>query len=620
MTPAILSDETAFLAELSAAGCSIKGRSCSCPWHDDRTPSCQFSQGADGTWRLYCHVCARHGNTIDLIAHRTRRDPGDVFGEMAKDDSRKVLGKPQERKSAREPKNDYLKLPSKREVAQYCEREGKVEAWHVYGPKDAPVLIVARIRKPDGKKTFRQFTPIDGGYAAKNLHQEGTLPLYRQDELTGSCALIVEGEKCADACWRAGVQAVTSAMGAGKAGMSSWAALAGKSCYLWPDNDETGLAHMRAIASILEGIGASCYWIDPKEVGLPPKGDVADLCASLSPESANITITEIMREATPMGAAKELSDHINDIIAGKYVSLGTASCPVLCYLTKALLPGSVVSLCADPGAGKSLWLLQILADLHRDGIKVAAWELEDKRSAHLLRALAQADGQAVLVDDRAIREYPDVSKMAMMRHESFLSAFGACIRAEEDEQPKLADIAEWIEAKAKAGARVIAVDPVTAAATEREPWAADTAFLMRVKKIARDNGATIILVTHPKGMNKGASLGGMAGGSAYPRFSHVALWMEKMEMQQALTITNNLIGINRIMRITKSRYGRGGGMDVGLCFDSDTLRFVEMGPLMPEAKKTRRQAAPVHQPDKESAEARAKKLSKAPGGNEDLFQ
>jgi archaellum biogenesis ATPase FlaH len=618
--PAILSDESAFIAALEAAGCAVKGKTCTCPFHEDKNPSAQWSQGQDGTWRMFCHVCVRHANVIDLKAHAAGQDPRQAFKDAA-NVSRDGSEKKPAKSNAKAPAEDVVLL-DKGAVKRYAERLGSVEAWHTYGPKATPVLVVARIVPPTGKKTFRQFSPHQGGWVPRNLIESGRIPLYRAVELTDR-VLVVEGEKCADAAWSVGVPATTSAMGAGKAAESDWSSLLGKTAFLWPDNDDTGRKHMADVREILAGLGVATYLINTDGIGLPAKGDVADLIAALDSKTTDeiaTTINGIMDDAAPQGASRELSGLFDDIQAGRFTAIPWPGLEMVGSMSKALLPGCITTLCADPGAGKSLLVIQMLAAWHRSGVSVAMLALEDERRIHLQRILAQTIGMASLTDDEWVRANAERAHAMVAASRDDLDAIGARIKAEGEDQMKLDEIANWIEMRAKAGCRVIVVDPVTAATTEREPWAADTAFLMRVKKIARTHGASVVLVTHPRGASKGAALGGMAGGSAYPRFSHVALWLEKFDMQERRASDGELATCNRSIKITKSRHGKGGGMTIGCIFDVDTLRFGNQCGLAPDDDKPKRRNPAIARPNpKASAQHQAERLRQPIQQSEDLF-
>lgn len=87
---------------------------------------------------------------------------------------------------------------------------------------------------------------------------------------------IVEGEACADALAKLGLTAVTSG-GATSAETADWSPLKGRTCVIWPDNDEQGMAYAEAVARTLRALGCTVYLIHQDIVQtLPIKGDCAD--------------------------------------------------------------------------------------------------------------------------------------------------------------------------------------------------------------------------------------------------------------------------------------------------------------------------------------------------------
>jgi hypothetical protein len=613
--PQILSDERAFIAALESAGSTVRGRMCSCPFHEDRNPSAQWSQGNDGTFRMFCHPCNRHANVLDLQAHTTGRTASDLFREAADASTGNTRPRPTPAQSASKAEAEYRTLENKQAVAAYARSRGTVQSWHPYGPKAAPVLVVARVMQASGKKTFLQFSSLLGGkYAAKNLVERGRIPLYRLAELVPTMrVLIVEGEKCADAAWSVGIPATTSAMGAGKAACSDWSNMRGRTCYLWPDNDDTGRKHMAEVKTILEGVGAKVYLINIDGIGLPAKGDVADFIEALDGKSAQEiadAINGIMDDAAPQSGSGELTGLFEDIAAGKYQAIPWPALERVGSLSKALLPGCITTLCADPGAGKTLLMLQMLAAWIRAGITCALLALEDERRIHLQRILAQICRLSNLTDDDWCRLNAERARDMLAVHRDDIDRIAACIRAEGEDQMTLDEIAAWISDRSAAGARIVVVDPVTAATTAKEPWAADTAFLMKVKKIARTHGNSIVLVTHPRGVAKGAALNAMAGGSAYPRFSHSALWLEKFETQDLRDIAGHIVVCNRSIKITKSRHGRGSGLAIGVMFDHASLRFADVATLAPDELAGRKHS---------TARPSGKRMDSTPDVAEDAF-
>jgi hypothetical protein len=609
-------DIDALLVHLEAGGSRIKGRSCACPWHEDKTPSASIIHGDDGVWRVFCHVCQRRADVLDLRAEASGRPVAELLREATESGSGRPAPAP-----ARQHAQDDLILADKQAVADYAKRLGKVEAWHRYGPNDDPVLVVARVRTPDGKKTFRQFSRVPSGWVPRNTIERGCLPLYRQQDLADGPVLVAEGERCVDACWSIGVQAVTSAMGAGKAGLSDWSALRGRQVVIWPDHDAPGASHAAGIATMLEGLGCTVSIIDPAGLDLGKGGDVVDLLDRLdsrTPAELAQVVRDIMGGAETKDPAGELVAWHNEVIAGKWADLSWPL-PRAGKLARACLPGNLVVLCADPGAGKSFLALQLAAHWQAAGHQVAVRMLEDDRRTHLARLLAQLDGEAGHTDDAWVRLNPEAARAGLAQHRATLNALGAVITAEAEAPASLDEIAAWVEAAAAKGARVVIVDPVTAAATSDKPWAADFTAAMRLKRVARQTGCTVIVTTHPRGgKSAGPGLGGMAGGSAWPRFAHSVLWLERFTPAERRTNDGDPVTCNRSLQIVKSRHGKGSGMNIGLVFEETTVRFREVGVLAPEDAQ-RPARVPVPKPPPEGRPSRGTRLRQDPASAEDLF-
>lgn len=579
-------DRDALEIELAAIGCLIKGKTTTCPYHEDRTPSASILGDDTGHWRVYCHVCSKSWDILDLREKSTGVSVVDQLKALKATPERKLSTS-----AAPAPARVYADQAAV--TAAYGARF--LDAFPYTNPVTGVVeLLIVRLlngaTKSNGKpkKDYHQLKPCPGGFTFGK--PDGLSPIFNRTALAkAELVVVVEGEPCVKALRSIKITATTSPGGAGKAALADWSPLRGKTVVLWPDYDDAGRKHMQEVQSILEGLECSLMWVEPEGMGLIAGGDVADLVDTLSSrelsDTVDAVILGIIQDATPLGASRELAGLYQAIADGKFQAIAWPGIPRAGSLSKALLPGSVLTICADPGAGKTMMLLQLLTGWHQAGVRVAALELEDERAMHLQRIHAQLAGNSDLMDDQWCRDHMEEVRCLLSEHQEVISRIGACIKAEGEEQLSLKQVAEWVECRLKAGVRIVVVDPVTAAVTEREPWAADTAFLMRVKRLAREYGASVILVTHPRGAGgKGATLGGMAGGSAYPRFSHSAMWLQKFDDKQMDAIDGTQIICNRSIHITKSRHGRGGGMTIGLQFDPNTLRFSEMGVLAPEAE------------------------------------
>jgi hypothetical protein len=601
-------DRFALIEALESAGCKIKGSTATCPWHDDATPSAQI-KAPNGHWRITCFKCDRFGDVHDIRALIAGRPVEDILKAKNKDTMPIAA-------TQRKPVEDNpLILADKKEVVAYCQRAGQVRSWYIYGQKSAPTLIVARIEQNNGsKKTFRQFTPTEGGYAAKNTNEPGTLPLYRQDEVASlDTVLVVEGEKACEAAWQMGIPAVTSAMGSKNASWSDWSALAGKKVIIWPDNDKPGAEYADEVSVILKDHGCTIGRLDPSIMEMPVGGDIADLLERWggNPSTDEIdAVKTFIADAEVGGAAAALAAWQAEVMAGKWQTLDMPQ-PVLGAMTRAMMPGAITLLCADPGAGKSWFTLQCMRFWNNNGHKTAVRMLEDDIRMHTSRILAQITGNDHS-NDRWVLNNPMVVAEDMLLHSPEIDRLGALITAEsDDELPSHKDLIAWVEKKAKAGCRVVMLDPITAIKQGKEPWLQDFEVVMRLKSIAKKYGMSIVVCTHPRGTAKEPSLTGMAGGNAWPRFCHTALWLSQTPLTDIALHDESVVRSDRIIHILKCRYGQGNKQKVAAIFD-DNCTIKELGMVMPKKKQK-------DEPEASVSRNQAPRLRSKPNAGEDLF-
>jgi len=580
---ALRRDRAALEAELTAAGTTFHGKTCKCPFHTDEHASAGIYQGEDGAWRFKCHGCGFGGDVFDVRANAQGKPLADVLREAAGPSAqRRPTPTPAAPPADGPPPDEAPRIYTLAELRAF---RGATEVNEYTDPDSGRIdLITIRLPLPNGGKRFIQARPEGGGLILKR--PPDPLPLFNRTRIRAAERLIVtEGEKCVLALHSVGIVATTSPMGAGKAGHADWTPLAGKTAILWPDNDPPGIAHMHDVAAILEKLDppARLWWIDPAGLGLGPKGDAADFIAALADlpiEQQRAAVEEVLSAATPMGPGRELHDLIEATISGRRRALPWPWSG-LGKLTRALLPGTVTLLCGEGGASKSFLILQAAAWWHAEGICVALYELEGTRAEHMQRALAQAAGDARLTDPDWLRANPADARAVEAANAEALDRFGLCIHEAPGEPPDLPALAAWTEAQAKAGAQIIVVDSVTAAATVRDQWVIDQAFIGRAKVILRETGARLLLVAHPRKGHKSAGLDELAGAAAYARLSDTVLWLEwheppaKVAVKTALGITT--FGVNRTIRILKARHAIGTGARLAFTFDANSLTYREHG-------------------------------------------
>ena len=405
--------------------------------------------------------------------------------------------------------------------------------------------------------------------------------------ICGNC----EGEKCVHALRSCNHVGTTSPMGAGKAKYADWSPLAGKTVYLWPDNDCGGLDHMRDVAAICDRLNppACVYWIEPAGLNLPEKGDVADFIEGKTPELARAAVAAVLDTATALGAARELEEMMEATIDGRRAAVSWPWESVT-SMTKALLPGTVTLFCGAPGTSKSFAILQVLRHWYALGVPAVVFELEEDRAYHLNRLLAQECGNAGLVDPDWVREHGAEVRAELQKHRALLNAIGRMIYAAPQEQIDYRKVVEWTQARANEGFRLIVIDPVTAVSPQRDVWVADSEFMFRIKTIAREKGCSIVLVTHPrKGVKKSCCMDDLAGGAAFQRFSQTLLWLEAFKDPKSFVmrgVCGRFTGkCNRALHLMKCRNGGGTNGMIGMMWRGNDLCLAEQGIVVSESRQ-----------------------------------
>jgi hypothetical protein len=143
-------------------------------------------------------------------------------------------------------------------------------------------------------------------------------------------------------------------------------------------------------------------------------------------------------------------------------------------------------------------------------------------------------------------------------------------------------ILQWMEASAKAGGKIFIIDPITAIQGEGDVWTADLKFLMSIRSLMCVYPIHVIFITHPKNTNAKPSLSNMAGGQAYARFTQCVLWLASNNPPASKYVAAGLgdgatQSVDREITLLKARNGVGVGATIAYTFDSETLKFSELG-------------------------------------------
>lgn len=567
-----------------ALGITTNAKAINCPYHDDKHPSASIHLDPDGAWRLHCFTCQWKGDVFDVLARNSGRTVADVLKEHRGEPERKPTVYPSIEKAAQV-------FPNVEKIYQYV------------NPDTRSVDLAIVRYHVEGRKSFAQISPHGEGW----IHRapQGKLPLYNRTRVRDAqSVIVVEGEKAVHALAGVGIVATTSPGGAGKAHKADWSPLEGKAVYLWPDNDpidpqkgsSTGTRHMWEVQSILENTNCELFWIDPASLELPEKGDAVEFLERNegTQDDKRIAVQLVMDEAKPLGAARALEARFESIISGEWVNL---EWPWRELTTEAqsLLPETVTAVCGDPGAAKSLFMLEAFWHWHLAGEKIALFMLEDDRTYHLNRTLAQLEQNSYLTQVEWVQNNGEKARASAQNQRDVLNSFGRTIFDAPDKNVSLMDLADWFEQRCKEGATVCGIDPVTAASVSDKPWIDDQKFIFRVKSIAKQFHSRLVYVIHPRIAHgkAGPSLSRMAGGAAYARFSHSVFWLVRHDQPQTSVLFSSDFGKRQVthertLKISKARNGRGAGEEIGFTLNPETLCFTELGVVAEHVKASQR--------------------------------
>lgn len=197
--------------------------------------------------------------------------------------------------------------------ADMLELGAPVATYRYYDTRGNVIASVVRF-EPDGtreSKTFRPFChrTIDGVTkwtgGAPDLR-----PLYRLPEIAlASTVVLVEGEGCADALARVGIEATSAMQGANAPiDKTDWSPLIGKTIIIWPDNDAPGFDYAKRVATKLGSMGCRVLAINPPN-NAPAKWDAADCVAEGGDAAALISgATELAAPTKPRVRLVNISD------------------------------------------------------------------------------------------------------------------------------------------------------------------------------------------------------------------------------------------------------------------------------------------------------------------------
>jgi hypothetical protein len=179
---------------------------------------------------------------------------------------------------------------------EYCAADGEPIFWRI------------RCKHPGGEKWIRPMRRHGDTFKIGEPAFEHGKPLYRLHDLAANPAavvLVTEGELKADKLAALGLTCTTSGS-ADSAGKADWRPLAGRTVLIWPDHDDAGTRHAKAVQDILVALSCTVSVIDVVQLGLQPKGDAVDwLELQLGATAADVLALPVLASADPQADGTE---------------------------------------------------------------------------------------------------------------------------------------------------------------------------------------------------------------------------------------------------------------------------------------------------------------------------
>ncbi len=249
--------------------------------------------------------------------------------------------------------------------------------------------------------------------------------------------------------------------------------------------------------------------------------------------------------------------------------------PLLDKLSMALLPATITVLAGIRGGGKSWALIQWLNAWLGLGYKAAILMLEESHEFHLRRALAWKAQSAWLTDPTEVaRRATEVEEIGD-EHEEWLQRMAASIFMGSP-VTNTREIVAWMRERAEEGYEIICVDPISVRDDQGRPWIDDKLLMAATREMVTKHGCRVIFSTHPPKAGGGGKKADTSGGAAIENLASTVFVFEPVK-QKTVEIVGGHAEINRIVRMSKTRSGKGDGQVVGIWWDADALTFSERG-------------------------------------------
>lgn len=248
-----------------------------CPFHDEKTPSFTVTP-SKGIYS--CFGCGKTGDAISFLMEYKGISYPDACKELGHQNE--VEAKPRRTAKTSSDWQPVHPIPAGVPTPNFTTAKGTASlVWTYTDQTGQPIGYICRFDLPNGKKEVLPLTWCTNGSKADWKWQGFATPrpIYNLHNVVASSlpVIIVEGEKAASAAGNLLPGCVPTCWPGGTSGVKhvDFSPLAGRSVYLWPDNDEPGKKAMAQVKDALLQLGCQVRWVNPPTDA--PKGwDIAD--------------------------------------------------------------------------------------------------------------------------------------------------------------------------------------------------------------------------------------------------------------------------------------------------------------------------------------------------------
>lgn len=397
---------------------------------------------------------------------------------------------------------------------------------YIYQELDGRIKgIILRCEPPDGRKQFPCLTcwEKDGKRTWQYRGMGGNRPLYNYID-DNSPVLIVEGEK---KCKRAQqllpeFNVVAWSGGASAVKQTNWNILQGRTCYIWPDNNEPG---HKAAAEIAKITGAKIVKL-PDDT--PQDWDLGDAGDDYDPASVIY--------------AKALKSIKASSWQGKEVEKQE-------WIVQDMVPAqTTTALSGDGGLGKSLLAMQMMTQVSTGGIFLT----KDTMKGPALGLFCEDREGEIHRRQIAINQHYSLG-FKDLENLHYLPRVGndnSLVNVTKDKIEKTQFFDEFRELALDLHAKLIVIDTAADTFMGNENIRTQVRYYVQLLNgLANDTGGAVVLLVHPSlsGLQNGS---GTSGSTAWNNSVRSRWYLEKPKANEGEDVDPNL----RLLTQKKSNY------------------------------------------------------------------